>query len=80
VKLLQVRVVEALSPAASHPFLTPEQSAFLLIACSPKYSSPKTLVDGPATTSTETHFKTIHKRHFSRYTPPVPLAGAPHSA
>lgn len=68
VKLLQVKVAQAVSPAASHPFLTPGQPLFLPIARSAKWSSSKILVDGPVMIPTETHSKIIHKRHFCQDT------------
>lgn len=67
VKLLQVKLAQAVSPA-SPPFLTPEQSVFLPVARSAKWSSSKTLLDGPVMIPPETHSKIIHKRHLSQDT------------
>lgn len=68
VKLLQVKLAQAVSPASSPPFLSPEQSVFLPVARSAKWSSSKTLLDGPVMIPPETHSKIIHKRHLSQDT------------
>lgn len=79
VKLLQHKVAQAVSPAASHPLLTPEQLVFLLTASSAKWSSSETLMDGPVMIPTGTYLKSFTKGVSLKIHFLGPLAGSPHS-